>query len=426
MKDFSTTALTKYSLTTFAQDIPSAPLDLRHKSNHEQLLRGPQYRLSQMPYSLYKEFRLHFPIYYSRALFHTVSLYPHQESFQRLTSLSCSHLARHVRRIVISLPFFTCEFMEFFLGKHPKYRGNFELYWHKIPQCLPQLISRFPNLRTVIILPSWDRRLHWIQHQRVRIIELERLFQHSWFGCMSGDPKCQGQAELHEAMNLISLLRHIDTLRDQVRNLHVFNLGTEWLTLLTRQTNIVDSDLFPMSPATIVNLELSSYPTVKKLDVLSCAIHDLVFFSPIFHGLDEIWIECLSARDSRDVSSFTSLFNDGHFPRMRKIVLKSSDLLPRDYLQLFAAVRDHRSLEDVIIESVHMYCEDSKFGQNFKFCTAVAAVEEVQQMLLQYLRNEQISTHQLETKWLNMFLRSGSSSKHLSCQMLTCLGCTHI
>lgn len=134
---------------------PSFPLDSRSKSpSFERLLRSPPLRFTRRSCPAVKELRLILPHFFTNLLFTTLLLYPHEDSFAKLKALSVSRLRGTVRHVVISLPFFTSHFL------HSSTWQNEALLklWIKIPPGLHTVLQHFPNLHTITILPSWDRR----------------------------------------------------------------------------------------------------------------------------------------------------------------------------------------------------------------------------------------------------------------------------
>jgi hypothetical protein len=234
---------------------------------------------------------------------------------------------------------------------------------------------------------------------------METLLNRSWFGCESRHSYCQQDVEFNEIINLKSVLKALRNLRDQIRHLHVFHLGTDWLTLVSKWWEGGYSHRngeMRINPA-IVSLEFLP----SKLTVHSCALHDLVWFMPTFESLIELYIEAVSARDSDEVALFATSLNRHLYPRLCKFALKSSDLVPRDYIQLFNAIREHGNIISIEFDNVHTFCKTSSFGKGFKVSTSRNAASELQHVLLCHLRGEPISIQELEYRWLRAFQTSG-------------------
>ena len=378
------------------------PKDMRRKSNHEYLLRGPSLRFSGRPNPNYKDLRLVFPQYYSDALFHTVFLYPHIESFTRIEAISLSNLTLCVRRIVISLPFVTEKIISRFSPQHPTVTH----YWYEFPDHLLTTIQRFPNLDTIIVLPSWDRRLHWMQGRPERILDLELALNPSWYGCRCGHPKCAGDNEHCDMVNLKLLLAQLNKL-NKLQHLHVFNLGTEWLSFLQADDSNLPLDRFPISPASTVSLNFHNHKKlIRKAKVHSSSLHDLVYFNQVFHHLREFHLEHISAWHSAEVDLFSTVFDRRCFPQMQVFKMKSSDLQPTDYIYIFTAIRLHGGITEIIFEDVHSLCPRSNVGKRFIFASRTPR-DQLQTLLCGYMENQNVLVKDIKQSWLRMFGRSG-------------------
>ena len=379
-----------------------APLDTRHKSNHEPLLRGSTVHFATEPSSIYKELRTVFPSYYTRALFQTLYLYPHEQSLQKAIAISTSSSAGFVQRVVVHLPFFTAAFLRS-QGDHYSEDG----FWTKIPPNIINVLRRFPSLQAIIILPSWARKLDWLQRHGERYGELERAWRHYRYEHHSSQLANIGDSEYHDLENIGALLVGLRRLGSRVRHLHVFNLGTEWLPFFAAQGAPDPRDLIPLSPATMVNLELHAHHSITKLVVRSCALHDLVWFTPVFGCLEELHLEDISARHSGEVALFATTFDRHLFPKIRRATIKSSDLPPIDYVYIFTALQNHGRLIHVTFQNIHSYCPNSIIGTEFHF-DSQDPKDTIQQDLCRYLRNE-VEVTQFEASWVRMFRESGRS-----------------
>ena len=378
------------------------PKDMRRKSNHEYLLRGSALRFSGKPNPEYKDLRLVFPQYYSDALFHTVFLYPHMESFTRIEAISLSNLALCVRRIVISLPFVSEKTIKLFSRKHPTVTH----YWYQFPDHLLMIIERFPKLNAIIVLPSWDRRLHWMQGRSERILDLELALNPSWYGCRHVHPSCVGDNERCDIINLRTLLAQINNL-DKLQHLHVFNLGIEWLPFIQSENSGLPLDLLPVSPATTVSLDFHNHEKlIRKVKVHACSLHDLVYFNEVFHYVREFHLEHISAWHSAEVDLFSTVFDRRCFPQLQVFKMKSSDLQPSDYIYIFTAIRLHGGITEVIFEDVHTFCPRSSVGKRFNFALR-SPTNSLQTLLCRYMENRNVLVEDVKQSWLGMFRISG-------------------
>ncbi|KIW00325.1 uncharacterized protein PV09_08038 [Verruconis gallopava] len=279
-------------------------------------------------------------------------------------------------------------------------------YWCSFPRDLQHLLRQFDNLKTIVILPSWDRRLQWMQRQRYRDTATEHLLTFSWFGCIDHHFQCQRVAEINEVANLQSILGTLNNLRDQIQQLHVFNLGSVWLNLLSQPYEATGAleVVTPINPETLVSMDLVGRHAAE-LAVYSCALSDLIWFTRVFENLVHLCLEGVGARDSNEVTLFAASLNRQLYPGLRKITVKSSNLPPRDYLSLFQAIKDHEGLRDVSIEQVHIHCWDSTVGKDFTFRTDAMPENDMQQKLREYFNG----TLQIEECWIGMFTGSGCS-----------------
>lgn len=377
------------------------PRDLRTKSNQERLLRGPLYRFNGQRVRAYKELRLVFPRYYSRALFHTIFVFPHQKSFEKLIALSLSHLRNHVRHIVVALPFFT----EALLNRWGCKSSFMRDFWTTIPSNISEIFSRLPNVSEITILPSWDRRSDWIRGDNATLAELKSLLFRPAYGCYVGHAVCMGEDEQAEAINLQSLLSQIRAMKKHINRLNVSNLGAEWIQFLQSQ-HPDPVELLPLSPATIVHINFSALQEIEQLTVRSCALHDLVWFKPIFKFLKAFHLEDISARHSAEVELFAACLDRRLFPMLESVTIRSSDLLPLDYLPIFGALRNHGSITSFSIEQVHTFCEQ---GIKFDFVLTSNAFQAspLQAILWQYLKGADIATETIRAEWLQSFQNSG-------------------
>lgn len=384
---------------------PARPRDSRTKSNQERLLRGPLYQYTRHASALYKERRLVsrqflFHHSYSLLLFQTVLLYPHRQSFDKIIALSLSYLRRDVRHVVISLPFLTGTCVEIYRHRYPRVNQ----FWTSIPPTLSDVLLRFPNLDTLTILPSWDRRLDWMRGRQERFPDLERALTSTWYGCPYGHSSCMGEGEYAEITNLYSLLTYVRPLQRQIRRLNVSNLGTEWIPFL--QTQSPDfSGVLPLSPATIVHIGLCGFQCIQELTVSSCALHDLVWFTPVFSELKTLRLENISARHSEEVELFAATFDRHLFPKVDTVVIRLSDLLPGNYLHIFTAIRNHGDIMKVNIDGVHTFCDDG-IKVEFELGSNLPRTD-LEQLVRQYVRGEDISVDLLSAHWFKMFRRLG-------------------
>ena len=192
----------------------------------------------------------------------------------------------------------------------------------------------------------------------------------------------------------------------------VLNLGTEWLPFFAGQGTPDPRDLIPLSSATMVSLELHAHHAITKLFVRSCALHDLVWFTPVFGCLEELHLEDISARHSGEVALFATTFDRHLFPKTMSVTIKSSDLHLIDYVYIFTAMRNHGGLAQLTLLNIHSYCPNSTIGTEFHF-DSQSPKNTIQQDICRYLRNEDEVT-QFEANWLYMFRESGRLFRLLS------------
>lgn len=389
------------------------PLDTRFKSNHDALLRRPTLRYLGRPNSQYKQLRLVFPHYYSRMLFQTVLIYPHSRSLRKAIRVSRSSYARFVQRVVIHLPFFT---KDVFLSHGEGYAA--EGFWLQIPQDLTDILGQFINLRAIVVLPSWDHRQVWLEQHGDQHHSLSRVSR-DWDAMIR--PMITDRIKSSELENIAQLFLRLTPL-SQVRHLHIFNLGTEWIPYLTPQANIDWPDPAPLSPATVVSLERSRQGTVRRLVIRSCTLHDLIWFTPVYVYLEELHLEDISARHSGEVELFSATFDRFLFPSIKVVTIRFSDLCPADYLDMFGAMRDNGPLARVVLSGIHLYCPSSVIGAEFVF-DSWSPRGDIQYDLCRYLRNEE--TAQFGTSWLEMFRKCGYYERFLMSKAHTkkCPGC---
>jgi hypothetical protein len=319
-----------------------------------------------------------------------------------------------VQRVVVHLPFFTAAFLR---SQADKYSADG--FWTEFPPDLADVLRRFPNLQAIVILPSWAERLDWLQRHGDRYGELERSWRHYQSEYHFDQLANTGDTEYHDLENIGAVLVAMRGLKDRIRHLHVFNLGTEWLPFFAGQGTPDPRDLIPLSPATVVSLELHAHHFITKLVVRSCALHDLVWFTPVFGCLEVLHLENISARHSGEVALFATTFDRHLFPKITNVTLRSSDLRPIDYVYLFTAMRNHGGLTQVTMVDIHHYCPNSTIGAEFCF-DSQSPKDTIQQEVCRYLQNEHEAT-QFKATWLSMFRESGRSSllfSTLDCSLL--------
>jgi hypothetical protein len=420
------------SCVTRTKRDPNSPIDVRRKNNNDYLLNGPELRCSNAPCKVYKELRFVFPEHSSAVLFHTIFLYPYNRSLQRLTAVSKSPLANHVQQVVISLPFFTPRLRNRYLqgSTNLPFHGALLKFWIEIPRTLGMLLRRFSNLQTVVILPSWDRRSDYV---KANAPELQQIVSHSWSGYSSqfidsrGLIECQ-EIERYELWNLREVLHALRGVHDRLQHLYVFNLGTGWLTIISpswKQSAYRQAFELPINPRAVVSLQFRENTIPITLRVHSTAVHDLVWFLPIFDELKWLHLEAVSARDCEEVSLFATSLNPSLYPNLRTLTMKSLDLFPIDCVQLFKAVREHGQISYVAIDGVHVCCDRSSAGKYFKFNTAQTASCTVEEVLKAYLQGGQVSLQELEYQWISIFKNSGMFVSNVSRKSTKVVGCTH-
>lgn len=375
----------------------SFPTDSRSKSNLELLLTGSRYRFVSQSCAPYKNLRLVFPDYFSAKLFKTALLYPHQDSYDRLVALSLSSLQGHVEHIVLSLPFATNDCVNQRRLTHPGLRP----YWTHIPEDLSLVLARFSRLRKVTILSSWDRKSEWADRQGDRM-----LMGGAWHGCPSMHARCIGNSEFAELRSLRHVLKHVGNLGQRIKHLNVANLGTEWLPFL-HEPDASIANLLPLSPSTTVALEMTGCHTVTRLSVHACALHDLVWFTPVFPQLKELILGSVSARHSEEVDLFTTTLDKHLFPLLEKFAITSSDLGPTDYLYIFKSLADHEGIHDVFLGNVHTACP-SNVKLDFEFWSSFPRTD-LQYALSQLIQGQDVCFQSVADNWKSLFQHSGTS-----------------
>ena len=364
--------------------------DQRHKSNHERLLRGPTLVFRRKSRSIYKELRFVFPEYYTRALFQTVYLLSRQQNFQNADAISRTRLAHYVQSVVIYLPSHdeninpSCP--------SPEWQRE-QICWRNSSLKLLDLLNRFPNLRSVAILPSWYQASRTSEAQ----VELPHINR-------QGVPAWVCEAKSHDVETLMCLLGLLRKLDGQIGSLHIFNLGTEWLPFMA-SGRVGSTPFVPLSPATAVSMRLNSQNCITKLSLHSCSLHDMIWFTPIFTQLEVLSLENTSARHPAEVDLFATTFDNSLFPKVRCLIVCSSDLQPNDYVSIFEALRRHRSLDKVVFKSIHRYCVSSTVGHNFDF-NSLRPEDAIQRLLCRFMQMEDVAS-QFRVDWLKMFRDSG-------------------
>lgn len=355
----------------------------------------------------YKQFRSlrAFEKYYTQRLFHTVIMYPHEESIQRLRLISESRFKAFTRKIVLSLPFF-CPTLRTSCGRSTILSNDLSSYCQLMPAELPLWLQSFNNLQSIVILPPWLKRREWLDRHEVRKGGMHELLAQSWFGCRLNHYECERNAEAADTAALRSVLRILSSLQPRIRRLHVFHLGTEWLDLAAGSWDRVDtSDFFGMSPRASVDLMLNN-GLLEGLDVSSCTLHDCIWFVPIFCQLRKLSIHHFHARHSTEVELFAMTINGQLYPKLVDVRLLSSDLLPRDYLFLFKALRDHGRLDNIQIETVHRGCLQSTAGAEFRYATNSEVYPPECAYLVEYFHH---GRNDIDDKWLSMFRHAGET-----------------
>lgn len=218
--------------------------------------------------------------------------------------------------------------------------------------------------------------------------------------------KYERVAEATETRALRSFLRHISVIQPQITDLQAHGLGTEWYDLAAstwRRDGA--SNNFGLSPRTSTRMTFER-SCLTKLHISACSLHDVVWFIPIFKGLKEIELERFTARHLAEVELFALTLNRQSYPSLKILRLTASRLFPAEYLPLFAAIRDHGSIERIDVQGVHVDCQVSSVGLrlNFQSVTAKASETAMCVQLWNYIYSTQTC---ITYEWMTMFREAG-------------------